>query len=79
MMGASKLKPCDLRDDLLRQKDAAFDEWYAARSRLEMLIAQRDRGAIAEAKKEAATADKKTRRSQRAIIAHYEKHHCNQD
>jgi hypothetical protein len=73
------LMNCDIRDDLLRQKETALTAWYEAKARVEIMVAQRNAATLADAKRAAACGEQKVQHLQRAITAHYEKHRCNVD
>lgn len=71
--------PCDERDRLLAEKDAAFSAWYEARNQFEGLLAQRAGGLVQDARSAAEKAEQKVQYTQRALAAHYAKHGCNLD
>jgi hypothetical protein len=71
--------PCETRDQLLREKDEAFQEWYSRRGELEQMISRRKQSEIGPARQEESKAKKRLSHAMSTIISHYQKHGCNKD
>jgi len=70
-------RPCEERDRLIAEKDAAFSKWYEVRNRYERLVAEMAGNLVDEVPSAAQNAEQKVHHLQRALTAHYGKHRCN--
>jgi hypothetical protein len=68
---------CEIRDELVAAKDAAFTEWYEARNQYEAVIAQGDVARSSTARLKAEAPERKAHNLQRALGAHCSQHGCN--